>query len=88
MDQRSFYKPLWRINKSILPLGIDWEDFLPSLIGYLFLQIFLDDVVVPLLIAISVLVINATLKRTHRSKAFFDKIIRAMNGDHHHVEKN
>ncbi len=88
MDQRSFYKPLWRINKSILPLGIDWEDFLPSLIGYLFLQIFLDDVVVPLLIAICVLVINATLKRTHRPKAFLDKVSKAMNGDHHYVEKN
>ena len=88
MEQRSSYLPFWRINKSVLPLGIDWEDFVPSVIGYLFLQILLDDMIIPLLIASGVLVINATLKRTHRSKAFFDKIAKSLNGDHFYVEKN
>lgn len=88
MERRSSYQPFWRMNKSVLPLGIDWEDFLPGIFGYLLLQILLDDVLIPLFISISILVINATLKRAHRSKAFLDKFIRTTNGDHYHVEKN
>jgi hypothetical protein len=88
MEKRSSYQPFWRINKSVLPLGITWEDFWPGIFTYLGLHIFLDDMLIPLLFAISFVIFNATLKRTHRSKALVDKIYRTMNGDHFYVEKN
>lgn len=69
-------------------MSITWEDFWPSVYIYLSLQILLEDMVVPLALAMSLLVLNTTFKRAHRSKALFDRFVCSMTGDHFHVEKN
>ena len=88
MESRSQFKSFWRINKSLLPIGITWEEAVPSLCGFLFLKIFLDDFILPILLAILYLIISANLKRSHRSKAAQDIFCRKLKGDHFHVSKN
>ena len=88
MELRTQHKPFWRMNRSLLPIGINWEEALPSLCWFLLLKIFLDDFLVPIIIAILYLVISASLKRTHRSKAAQDIMCRWVKGDHFNVEKN
>lgn len=88
MEARTHYKPYWRINKSLLPIGITWEEAVPSLCGFLFLKIFLDDFIVPIIGAILYLIISANLKRSHRGKAAQDIFFRKIKGDHFYVSKN
>jgi hypothetical protein len=88
MEARAKYKPFWRINRSVLPLGITWEEALPSLCLFLFLKLFLEDFLIALILSLSQLILAAHLKRVHRSKASLDLVNRWFMGDHIYVEKS
>ena len=86
MEKRISHEPFWRINRSVLPLGITWEEAFPCVVIFMFLEVFLGDVGIPLVLAIALLFIMTILKRAHRKGALIDLIDFCLLGDHSYVQ--
>ncbi len=81
MKNRTQYKPFFRINKSVLFLGLTWEDMLPGIIIFLISQLVFKDLMVGSFLAVFFITISAVSRRKHRSKILKDVLISMLTED-------
>lgn len=88
MEKRWTYKPLFRINKSVLFLGLTWEDMLPGLFIFLIFQIATKDLMICSFLSLFFVAISVTSRRKHRSKILKDLALQILTEDVIYVDRN
>lgn len=88
MEQRSKYKPFFRINKSVLFLGLTWEDMLPGIIIFLISQMVFKDLMICSFLAVFFIFISAVSRRKHRSKIIKDVVLSMLTEDVIYVDRS
>lgn len=87
--ERNNYEPYWRMNRSVLYLGMDWRDLTYTLSVFIFCFAFFGDFIVTFIIAGSFLISVTRMKHTHRKGALFDYAVQKFIGEKVYVvEKN
>jgi len=88
MHERPKYKPYFRINKSVLFLGLTMEDMIPGIIIFLVSQIFFKDLMVGSFLAVFFIISSAVLRRKHRTMIVKDVVISFFTKDVVYVSPN
>ncbi len=88
MKQRLYFSPFYRINKSVLFLGLKWEDVLPAVSVFLVIQFILNDLFISFILAGFIIFISAILRRKHRQKILRDVVLSLFEKDVIYVSKD
>ena len=88
LDLRSKYKPFFRINKSVLFLGLNWEDMLPGIVVFITSQIIFKDLLICSFIGVFFIFLSAILRRKHRSKILKDVALSLLTEEVIYVQRN
>lgn len=88
MDQRSLFKPFWRINKSVMFLGIKTDDLINSLVVFLVMFLFLKDLVIPIILSLFYISCNTLMRRVYRQDALLDWFLNYFHGEVYVIKKN
>lgn len=81
MDHRATYKPFNRMNKSVLFLGLTWEDMIPGLLIFVISQILTKDLFISSFFSILFILISAVYRKKHRSRILKDVLINLLTKD-------
>jgi hypothetical protein len=87
--ERNNYEPYWRINKSVLYLGMSITDLVYTLTVFIFSYSFFMDFIATFFISAFYLISVTTMKTRHRKGAFYDYVVQKFIGEKVYViEKN